>query len=73
MGLGSAAGHHARTPFGVLALLGRQPQAIAQEPLHQHDHLAAIQRPLAGFAEGQGDVVIVAALAAAYAGKTSIH
>jgi hypothetical protein len=48
-------------------------QAIAQEGFHQHDHLTAIGRPHAGFGQGQGDMVVIAAFAAAYAGKRRIH
>ncbi|GED75292.1 hypothetical protein PFL02_21420 [Pseudomonas fluorescens] len=57
----------------MLALLHRQPQAIAEEGFHQNDHLAAVGRPVAGFQQGQGHVVIVAAFAAADAGKLSVH
>ncbi|BCT35280.1 hypothetical protein PproGo58_47750 [Pseudomonas protegens] len=57
----------------MLALLRRQPQAIAEESLHQDDHLTAVGGPGPGFGEGQGHMVIVAALAATNAGKLSIH
>ena len=37
------------------------------------NHLAAVGGPLPGLAQGQRDMMIVAAFAAAYAGKVSIH
>jgi hypothetical protein len=62
-----------RAALSVVALPGWQAQAIAQESLHQHDHLPAIGRPHPGFGQGQGHMVIVAAFATAYAGKRRIH
>ncbi|MCY1186707.1 hypothetical protein D9M73_276060 [compost metagenome] len=63
----------------MFALIGGQAQAVGQEGFDQDDHLAAGVGPLAGFAQGQGDVVAGAALAAAgaveadIAGLCSIH
>jgi len=57
----------------VFSLQERQAQAIAQKAFHQHDHLAAIVSPHAGFRQGQGDMVVVAAFAATYAGKRRVH
>nr|BFD44196.1 hypothetical protein FFPRI1PSEUD_56950 [Pseudomonas sp. FFPRI_1] len=57
----------------MFALLRRQPQAIAEKGLHQNDHLTAVGRPGTGFREGQGHMMVVAALAAAYTGKLSVH
>ena len=52
---------------------GGQPKPGAQETLHQHDDIAAVSRPTAGFFEGQGHMVVSAAFAATNAGKVGIH
>jgi hypothetical protein len=57
----------------VLTLVLGQAQPITQERLHQNDHLTAIRRPHPGFAQGQGDMVVFTAFAAAYAGKRRVH
>jgi hypothetical protein len=57
----------------MFTLLRRQTQAITKKGLDQHDHLTAIRRPHAGFGQGQRDMVVGAAFAAAYAGKRRIH
>ncbi|MNP13301.1 hypothetical protein D3C76_1055780 [compost metagenome] len=56
----------------MFALIGGQAQAVGQEGFDQDDDLAAGARPLAGFAQGQGDVVASAAFAAAGAVEADI-
>ncbi len=57
----------------MFALLRRYAGAIWQEGFHQHDDLAAVVGPLPGFGQGQRDMVIGAAFAAAYAGEMGVH
>lgn len=53
----------------MLTLWLGQAQAIAEKTLHQNDDITAVSRPLSGFFEGQGDMVVGAAFAATDAGK----
>ena len=59
--------------LGMLALLQWQTETITEKAFYQHDHIAAVSRPLPGFGESQGYVVVGAALAATYTGKRCIH
>ena len=45
----------------------------SEKTLHQNDDITAVSRPLSGFFEGQGDMVVGAAFAATDAGKMSVH
>jgi hypothetical protein len=57
----------------VFTLWLGQAQAIAEKTLYQNDDITAVSRPLSGFFEGQGDMVVGAAFAATDAGKMSVH
>ncbi|MNJ52644.1 hypothetical protein D3C77_479900 [compost metagenome] len=72
MGFGAAAGYRPGAAQGMFALFGRQPQAIGQEGFDQDDDLPAGVCPLTGLAQGQGDVMASAALAAAGAVKADV-
>jgi hypothetical protein len=54
-------------------LLSRHTVSIRQKRLGEDDHRTAVSRPLRGFGQGERDVVVSAALAAADAGKLSVH
>jgi hypothetical protein len=57
----------------MFTLLRWQAKAVVQEGLNQYDDLAAIGSPHAGFRQGQGHMMVVAAFAATHAGKRRIH